>query len=221
MKPYKTLYTLLAMALVGTVSIPAHATGWYVGAGIGGGYASDADSNVFKTVSVLSAGGVPVLGGYDSGNPTYQLFGGLRFNSYFAAEVGYIDFGKYTLNGVATLGGGYVAVSESDRIDALYFAAVGSYPINRVVSIFGKLGLASSQDKESCFVSGAVCPSLSDSATEPMFALGVEFPFTPARWRTHWAMRVEYDEYTNIGNSNNEYTAGNFSAITANAVYQF
>ena len=221
MKSQRMLCALLAMVSVAAMSVPAHAAGWYVGAGIGGGHAVDADSNVLSTISVLSNGGVPVAGSYDSSQSVLQLFGGFRFNRYFAAEAGYINFGRYTLNGLAAANGGYVAVSATDHVDALYVAAVGSIPINRVVSVFGKLGLASSQDRESCFVSGAFCPSESDSGTEPMVGLGVEFPFTPARWRAHWAMRVEYDSYSNIGNSSNEYTAGTFDTLTANGVYQF
>ncbi len=221
MKSQRMLCTILAMVSAAAMSVPAHAAGWYVGAGIGGGHAVDADSNVFSTISVLSNGGVPIASSYDSSRSVFQLFGGFRFNPYFAAEAGYIDFGRYTLNGLAAAGGGYVAVSATDHVDALYAAAVGSLPINQTISVFGKLGLASSQDRESCFVSGAFCPSESDSGIEPMVGLGIEFPVTPARWQAHWAMRVEYDSYSSIGNSSNEYTAGTFDTLTANGVYQF
>ncbi|MHB8551458.1 MAG: outer membrane beta-barrel protein [Acidiferrobacterales bacterium] len=212
---------LRVIVVAAATSTAAQAAGWYVGAGTGGGHAVDATGNVFQSVSVLSNGGVAVAGDYDSSQSVFQLFGGYRFNPYFAAEAGYIDFGRYTLNSVAQVRAGYAAASETDSIHALYVAAVGSYPISRWVSVFGKLGLASSRDRETCFVSGVFCPSASDSATEPVVGLGVEFPVTPVRWRARWAMRVEYDRYSDIGNSANEYTAGNFSTITANGLYRF
>ena len=220
MSPTRSLLMFLAVVTATAAGPAAWAQGWYVGAGLGAGHAVDADSNVFNSVSVMTNNAVPVAGSYDSSRSLYQLFGGFRFNRYFAAEVGYVDFGRYTLNSVAAVGTNYVAVSATDRIDALYIAAVGTYPVNRIVSVFGKLGLANSRDRETCFVSGAFCPSADDSATEPVIGLGVEFPFASAPWRPHWALRVEYDVYSSIG-SGYEYTSGNFDAITANGVYEF
>ena len=218
-----TLKKLLGAVLVLVplvVSVPVQAAGWYVGAGLGVGHAADADSNVFGSVAILSGGGIPVIGSYDSSNPLVQVFGGYQFNRYVAAEAGYTDFGSYTLNGLAAVGNGYVAVSETDRIDALYIAAVGSIPLTSSVSLFGKLGLASSRDRETCYVTGAACPSVSSSQTEPVIGVGVEFPFTPVRLRQHLAMRVEYDVFPSIGNGM-EYTAGNFDALTVNGIYHF
>ncbi len=214
----KMLFMLLAM--VAAAAAPAQADSWYAGAGLGVGHAADADSNVFSSIAMRTNGAVPVAGSYDSSHGLFQLFGGFRFDRYIAVEAGYVNLGRYTLNSISSQGAGFVGMSETDRVDALYVAAVGTYPVSRIVSVYGKLGLAHSRDKETCFVTGSVCPSASDTADEPMIGVGAEFPFTPVPWHPHWALRVEYDIYPSVGGSA-EYTSGTFNLVTAEGLYEF
>ncbi len=216
----RALLALLAVSAVG-LSVPAQAAGWYLGLGAGTGYAADAANNVATSAAYLAGTGIVTVGTYDTNQPAFSLFGGIQFNPYIAMEAGYIDFGSYSLTGIATSGGGTVAFSETDQIDAVYLAAVGFAHLNRVVSLFGKLGLADSTVSESCTVSGTSCLSANDSALEPMAGIGVEFRFMPRRRRQHLAMRVEYDNFTNVGNSNNDYTAGNFHSVTVSGLFRF
>lgn len=62
------------------------------------------------------------------------------------------------------------------------------------------------------------CSSSSDSKTGFMYGVGGEINLGQT---SQWGVRLEYDGYTNVGNKNNEYTAGNFSAFMLSGLYRF
>ncbi|MHB1951126.1 MAG: outer membrane beta-barrel protein [Acidiferrobacteraceae bacterium] len=196
--------------------VPASAAGVYIGAGFGAGRSSDATSNVQNNLDALAGLGVSSSAQLDTGRAAFSLFGGYQFNRYVGAELGWIDFGNYSMNGTASGSGGSAAFSETDKISAFWLAAVGTFPINRELSVLAKAGLANSQDKESCAVSGSACAPASDSATQPMFGVGLAL--TASR---HIGFRLEYDQYDNIGNNTHEYTAGTFYEIGVSGLYRF
>ena len=197
-------------------SMPVYAANWYAGFGVGAGRSRDAASNVQNGITTLAGLGISSSATFNTGRAAFNIFGGYQFNRYVAAEIGWIDFGNYNLNGTAVSGGTSVAVSETDKISAFTLAAVGTIPINQTFSVFGKAGIAVSQDKESCTISGSTCASASDSATKPMFGIGGEMNASQ-----NVGLRLEYDQYNNIGNSNNEYTAGDFYQVALSGLYRF
>jgi OOP family OmpA-OmpF porin len=100
----------LAVLLSAFVAAPAVAADMYVGVNVGS--AKIDASNLDSTTS-------------------FALLGGYTFNQYFAAEVGYIDFGSKDYSGFNV------------KSSAWSISGVGSYPFNEQFSVFAKLGIAS------------------------------------------------------------------------------
>jgi OmpA-OmpF porin, OOP family len=100
----------IAVLLSVTVAAPAVAADMYVGVNIGS--AKIDASNLDSTTS-------------------FALLGGYTFNEYFAAEVGYTDFGSKDYSGFNL------------KSSAWSISGVGAYPFNEQFSVFAKLGVAS------------------------------------------------------------------------------
>lgn len=211
--PFKLKVLILSSCFL---SLPAYASGWYMGVGVGTAQALDADSNVANSLSALAGAGISSVGSYDTNASALTLFGGFRFNRNFAVELGYADLGSYNLNVLATSGGSTVAASETDDVSALSLSAVGIIPLDGFVSIFGKLGVASTADSESCSVTGTSCSSTTDYSLDPIVGVGGEINLGP-----RWALRLELDQYYQIGNTANEYTAGDFRLVTFSGLFRF
>lgn len=209
-------FTKALLVTLACASLPVYASGWYAGVGVGAAHAQDANSNVQSAINTLAGAGISSAAGFDSGQSAFNIFGGYQFNRYVGAEAGWIDFGSYNLNGAFSTSGGSFTGSETDKISALWLAAVGILPINQTFAVFGKAGIANSQDKVSCTITGSTCSSQSDSGTNPMFGVGGEI-----NTDQNIGLRIEYDQYDSIGNSQNEYTAGTFYQIALSALYRF
>ena len=104
----------IAMLLSAVVAAPSVAADMYVGVNVGS--AKIDASNLDSTTS-------------------FALLGGYTFNEYFAAEIGYTDFGSKDYQDPA----GPFSVKSS----AWNISGVGSYPFNEQFSVFAKLGIAS------------------------------------------------------------------------------
>ena len=106
---------------------PENERGWYLGAGIGQfDVAIDGIDNLDDTIS-----------NFDADDTAWKLFGGYRFNRYFALEGAYVDFGKPSDRFSAAGSSGNYSVGFS----GLAPYVVGTYPIgNSSFEIFGKLG---------------------------------------------------------------------------------
>jgi basic amino acid/polyamine antiporter, APA family len=73
----------------------------------------------------------------DDETTPWKILCGYRFNQYFAIEASYIDWGKVT--GTIRNNLGQIFDVSADQT-SLGIAAIGSVPITRQLSIFGKLG---------------------------------------------------------------------------------
>jgi len=149
----------LAVALLSALATPAFAdssnlSGLYAGATLGTGSAS------------FSA---PVGSGLVVDNtksrPVYGVFGGYRYTPNLAAELAYTG-----VSYIYTTAAGTRYLSKQI---AFSLTAVGSYPINDVFSIYGKLGVASSSSEND---------SVGEQNTRrfgPTFGAGAEYRITP------------------------------------------
>ncbi len=182
--------------------VPAYASGGYLGIGYGMGSSTDAAANV---EAHAGPGGVIT---YNKSRPAFSVLAGYQFNRYVAAELQYVDFGTYSVNQTAVWG----TYNEVDTINAASAAAVGTWPITRMFSVFAKLGLAISADKAEV----ASYDSSTTTATGVMFGAGGAVNFT-----RHIALRLEYDQYDGVGNNHYEYTAGPFTQVAASVLYMF
>lgn len=200
-----------AVALAVASPVFAASSGGYVGVELGQGHSKDAKQSGQDTANLLGASG----GTVDESRPAYGIFGGYRFTPYIAAELGYENFGTYHLT-INNLGGGSGTLTASDKVSAFRVSAVGIYPVNDSFSVFGKLGMARSKTTDDCTVTGATCPSTTDSVTKPVYGIGASVNVT-----REFGIGLEYDVFTKVGNKDNAFTPGDFSFVHLNATYSF
>ncbi len=113
---------------------------------------------------------VPPFGSFDESDTAWKIFGGYRFNDYFAVEGGYADLGEPedTLSGINV---------ELD-IDAFVVEAVGFVPLGQQFELFGKLGVAS-WDAKATASAGGVSASADDDGTDLAWGVGGKFGVAP------------------------------------------
>lgn len=162
--------------------------GWYVGGNIGQSNAKIADQRI---INGLSASGFSTTSiNNNDTDIAYKLFGGYQFNPYFALEGGYFNLGKFGFT-ANTLPAG--ALNGNISLQGLSMDAVGTLPITRKFSAFGRVGLDYAQAQDSFSGSGAVHPlnpnpSKWDSNYD--FGAGLQYALTESI-----AMRAEAERY--------------------------
>ena len=90
----------------------------------------------------------------------YKAMLGYRLNPTWAVEGGYVDLGSYRYSATAS-GGGLTADYRGLGLNA---SALGFFPLNGEVSVFGKLGLTYSNMKGSGSANGVTLDSNDDKA---------------------------------------------------------
>ena len=171
---------LAASALAFSPVAQAQMTGqWYAGVGFGQSKAKDACSGA-------AAAGVTSC---DDSDTAARIFGGYKFNSNIAAEVGYSDLGKVKASGVV-LG---LPASAEWKATVWDFSAVGMLPINNQFSVLGRLGVTSWSIDLNLNVSG-VPGSESASGTDMTYGLGVQWDIN-----NQFGLRAEWQQYSSLG----------------------
>ena len=161
------LRRLLAAAIAcAAASAAAQDRGWYAGAALG-----QSTFKEFCSSSALSC---------DEKDTAWKLFGGYRFNPYFAVEGTYLDWGEAsgtinTASGVRTIPLGQTGMG---------IAAVGSLPIRPQFSLFGKVGYVWTTQETPASASG----NFEREEEELHYGLGVRLAFTP-----NWGARAEWE----------------------------
>lgn len=166
--------SIIASLVLGLIATPAFAakrvryndsymssgpTKYYMG--VSGGQASVDDKSVAN----------------DKSSTAFSFFAGYEINNNFAAELSYSNFGSMDYNGNGTL---------LLKSTAYSLGLVGSLPVSQYVSIFGKLGYAStSYVYENNGVAGTT-----NSNGNATTAVGVSFHMTKTA-----DLRVAYDTY--------------------------
>lgn len=193
-----------AVCLLGLMAGPvaAHAQGWYGGAGIGQSKAKDVepllDSQSLADCALL---GWTCSASDDDKDTGFKLFAGYRINENFSLEGMFVDFGE--MSAEATIFDGVDSLSESISAEAtgLAVVAVGNFPLSDSASLLAKFGLfrweVDGEHRVTSTVPGfAFSESASDSGTDPMFGLGIEFMMGKA-----WGIRAEWEKFTDVGDA--------------------
>jgi OOP family OmpA-OmpF porin len=132
---------------------------------------------------VAGALGVPQFGdcpggaSCDGSDLAYKVYGGYRFNRYFALEAGYTDLGKNT----ATAGDSITEVKPR----GITTHVVGSWPFAERWSALGRLGLIYGDTK----VTGTA-GTRNEKGTEFAWGVGLQFDFTH-----EVAVRLEWERF--------------------------
>jgi OOP family OmpA-OmpF porin len=121
----------------------------------------------------------PTLAACDDKDSTWKLFGGYRFNRYFAVEGSYVDWGEVT---ATTTTGERVAADQH----SYGIAAVGSLQIGPQFTVFGKLGLLRTEQETRRITPPA--SSRERKETELHYGLGVRYSLTK-----NWGLRAEWE----------------------------
>ncbi|HEX7043037.1 MAG TPA: outer membrane beta-barrel protein [Burkholderiales bacterium] len=131
---------LLALALMALA--PAARGEGYIG--LGGGK-SDADISVEAEEVLFGIGGecgLNVTCAFDESDTGFKIFGGNRFNPYFALELSYIDFGEFSATAVGpSTSGGTLRFRLLADVWAIGIAGLGLIPAGRF-DVFVKAGAA-------------------------------------------------------------------------------
>ena len=146
---YPRITKLIAVSLLAAGATAVQAQELYFLLSVGntnfmGNAQSDADA-------VLARAGQTGIGSSLAARSTgYKAMLGYRLNPTWAVEGGYVDLGSYRYN--ATSSGG--ALTADYRGTGLNASALGFFPLNGEVSVFGKLGLTYSHLKGSGSTNG-------------------------------------------------------------------
>jgi OOP family OmpA-OmpF porin len=187
-------------------------SGWYVGGAIG--------QSKFKfdrgaIEGPFAAAGLGTTGfTYDETDTAWKLFGGYKFNRYFALEGAYLDLGKFSTSSRVISGAPPVNVSFALKTkEAFDLAAVGIVPIGSQFSVFGKLGGYSIKTEGTG--SGATTVTGSDRGTGVLWGVGVGYDFA-----RNLGVRAEYELFDKVGNKDKTFE-GDVRLLSLGLVYKF
>lgn len=206
MKIATSLVTLALAAL----ALPAHAQ-WYAGGSVGRSKAS-LDSGL-RDDQLFDLGFNGASTSVDDKGTAFRAFGGYRFHRYFAAELGYVDLGRYELRSTVARG----SLNSSLRSRGIDLSALGLLPVGESFTLFGRVGVLAARTRSSFSSSGSVAligGSESERSSGVLYGLGGMADVAP-----NLALRVEYTEHRKVGDD----LSGDFKArtITAGVQYRF
>jgi OOP family OmpA-OmpF porin len=160
---------LTACALALTSAVPFAVLAQDARFYLGGSFGQAEAEGVCDDVRLLVTG-IGSVGACDEKDSAWKFFGGYQLNRNFALEASYFDYGSVSASG-QTFG---VPFSVSGDATAFGLAAVGILPLGSQFSLFGKLGLLSTEmDVAAAGIGGAF--SESDSETGLHIGVGVMF----------------------------------------------
>ena len=131
----------------------------------------------------MSKGYIGVSGGQNkvvdpsitTSTTAYSIFAGYAFNNFVAAELAYTNFGSLDLGSSSTLTGNAASLS-----------AVGTLPLGKVFSVFGKVGYANTSTIID--VSGTALPA--ETVSGATYGAGFQFNMGHRA-----SVRISYDSY--------------------------
>lgn len=183
-----SLAVVAALAVLASPLANADDTGWYSGINVGRSRAKIDDPHIR---SGLLNGGFTTSSIVDDDRATgYKLYGGYQFNRYFALEGGYFDLGKFGYTATTVPAG---TLRGDIRLKGLNLDTVGILPLTDKFSVFGRVGVAYADARDTFSGTGAVNvsrPTARKREANVKFGVGMQYAFTDAL-----AMRVEAERY--------------------------
>ena len=113
--------------------------------------------------------------GIDDDDTGGKIYGGYKFNDFFAIEANYYDFGEIE-----------DATSELE-LDGFGIAAVGIIPVSENISLFGKVGI---HEWDADAVGSAAALAGDDDGNDAFYGIGIEYDFSE-----RWSVRGEIERY--------------------------
>ena len=175
----------------------AHAQSAYRGAYAGGAVGPSTMSFEGDSLAVGSATASSLS--TEQKSTAFKGFGGYRFNPNFAAEGGFVSFGKFRATRTVTAPAAGTVRSDLTVIGA-YVNAVGIAPVSEHFELFAKAGFIVTGTVAERSATGAAV-LVGDSVTSHVernlhLGAGAEVRFT-----RQFGMRVEYEEAFGVGDA--------------------
>lgn len=130
-------------------------------------------------------------------NPkSFRITVGKRFAPHFASEVSFIKFGDS--KSISPSSGG----TETLAASAFQFAALGSFPLDEKIDLFGKIGVSVNRASGS----NSDGTSANKSKAAVLFGVGQQYHFT-----SQLALRIQYEDFGAFESASNPMKATVFS----------
>lgn len=180
---------LAVLAAISSPSVLAAESGWIGGLNIG---QSQAYIDDVKIRSDLRAIGLTShTWSVDDHDTAFKIFGGYKFNKYFALEGGYFDLGRFAITTTTTPAG---TQTQSIMLKGVNLDAVGILPVTEKYSAFARVGVNYAQAKDNLNNTGAVGaaadPTPSQNAYNFKAGVGMQYDFTDSV-----GLRGEFERY--------------------------
>jgi OOP family OmpA-OmpF porin len=185
----------LASALLFTGPTFAQNGAFYVGGSIGQTDVKDGCTGI-SDIPGLSC---------DDEDTSWKIFGGYQFNRNFALEVGYVDLGEVTANGLG--------VNASIEATGFELVGVGMLPLGNNFSLYGKIGLYRADTKAEA-TAGAFSLREEESNTDLTFGIGAQFDLSK-----QFAIRAEWQRYQDVGGG--DIGESDIDVISIGALFRF
>ena len=130
----------VAAASLSAVALASPASAqWYAGGNAG---RSQVQYNGGQLATDLSIHGITGTGSIDNSDLGFKLFGGYRLNDTFAVEAGYVNLGKFSLNGSYTRPLPAGTFTGDLKSQGLNVDLVGTVGMGDQLSAYGRIGAA-------------------------------------------------------------------------------
>lgn len=179
---------------------PLSFAGWYFGFGLGQNFGRDWDASRFAS-SLAAQGFTAMQTSSDDSDLGVKVFAGYQLNKYVGLEGGYAQFNNYTAGGPVS-GGTVTNILGTFPVTSAYqtednntwtLAAVGTLPLTKDFSVFGKLG-ANNWKKTSNSILTATKAleriSSIERGTNPFYGVGLSYALVEGV-----EVRAEYERY--------------------------
>jgi OOP family OmpA-OmpF porin len=203
---------LVGFAAVSGQAAVAAESGGYIGLGAGLSQANIAGDRIRSELQ--GSGFTMTTIDEDDRDFGYKLFGGYKFNKYFAVEGGYFNLGEFgfTAN-TATAGSSLIGTG---KFQGLNLDAVGILPLTEKFSAFGRVGYIYTETKDTFRGTGTVTvtnPSPTEKEGGYKYGLGVQYDLTRSL-----GLRAEWERYRVNDAVNNK---GDIDMALIGLVYTF
>lgn len=188
---------------------PISFAGWYFGFGMGQDYGRD-----WKAKSASSMAEQGLTATQTSADPNdfaAKVFAGYQFNKYLGLEGGYTQFNNFKANATVTAPAPQVSAYQTEDNNTWVLGVVGTLPVTKDFSVFGKLGVNNWKTTTNTFVHADVTSGASFTRTssiergyDPYYGVGVSYALMENNFVT---VRGEYERY-DLGGSNIDFLSG-------------
>ena len=147
------------------------------------------------------------VGNVDERDLSWQLDGGIKFGRFAAAEVGYVELGETSFQGL------FEGTPEVGTIDTKGYklAVVGAIPLGQRFSVSAKAGAFRWKVEEDEIFNG-IPESHVERGTDWLYGIGGQFNATQLI-----GVRLDWEHFLNVGNSATT-GEGDIDALTASMI---